>query len=151
VVDSYTNIQTIKLFSHARREAAYAKDAMSGFMDTVYRSMRLATGLFGLIGRSVAQRTHEIGIFRALGSSKKAVILKLLKQAAVFLLVALIGGCVGIVMTTGMSATISNVLDGVVPVTLGVLLLIALIIFASAFIPGRRAVTMEPGDALRYE
>ncbi len=49
VVDSYTNIQTIKLFSHARREAAYAKDAMSGFMDTVYRSMRLATGLFGLL------------------------------------------------------------------------------------------------------
>ncbi|MGB6118801.1 MAG: ABC transporter ATP-binding protein [Mesorhizobium sp.] len=49
VVDSYTNIQTIKLFSHARREADYAQDAMSGFMDTVYRSMRLATGLFGLL------------------------------------------------------------------------------------------------------
>ena len=49
VVDSYTNIQTIKLFSHARREASYARDAMSGFMDTVYRSMRLATGLFGLL------------------------------------------------------------------------------------------------------
>jgi ATP-binding cassette subfamily B multidrug efflux pump len=49
VVDSYTNIQTIKLFSHARREASYAKEAMSGFMDTVYRSMRLSTGLFGLL------------------------------------------------------------------------------------------------------
>jgi len=47
VVDSYTNIQTIKLFSHARREAAYAKDAMSGFMGTVYRSMRYGTQLFG--------------------------------------------------------------------------------------------------------
>ena len=49
VVDSYTNIQTIKLFSHARREASFAKEAMSGFMDTVYRSMRLGTGLFGLL------------------------------------------------------------------------------------------------------
>ena len=49
VVDSYTNIQTIKLFSHARREASYAREAMSGFMDTVYRSMRLGTGLFGLL------------------------------------------------------------------------------------------------------
>jgi ATP-binding cassette subfamily B multidrug efflux pump len=49
IVDSYTNIQTIKLFSHANREASYAKDAMSGFMDTVYRSMRLGTGLFGLL------------------------------------------------------------------------------------------------------
>ncbi len=128
------------------------KSLVPGFSGIALVLLTLAaTGLFGLIGRSVAQRTHEIGIFRALGSSKKAVILKLLKQAAIFLFIALIGGCVGIMMTTGMSATISNVLDGVVPVTLGVLLLIALIIFASAFIPGRRAVTMEPGDALRYE
>jgi len=49
VVDSYTNIQTVKLFSHARREASYARESMAGFMDTVYRSMRLVTGLYGLI------------------------------------------------------------------------------------------------------
>ncbi|RWM30938.1 ABC transporter ATP-binding protein [Mesorhizobium sp.] len=47
VVDSYTNIQTVKLFSHARREAAFARDGMAGFLDTVYRSMRLVTMLFG--------------------------------------------------------------------------------------------------------
>ncbi|MFC3678963.1 ABC transporter ATP-binding protein [Bacterioplanoides pacificum] len=45
VVDSYTNIQTVKLFAHTRREADYARDSMQGFMDTVYRQMRLATGL----------------------------------------------------------------------------------------------------------
>ncbi len=49
VVDSYTNIQTVKLFSHARRESAFAKDGMSVFMDTVYRSMRLVTGLYGFL------------------------------------------------------------------------------------------------------
>ena len=49
IVDSYTNIQTVKLFSHARREAAYAKEGMGSFLDTVYRSMRLVTGLFGLL------------------------------------------------------------------------------------------------------
>src|SRR5690606_36325415 len=47
--DSYTNIQTGKLFSHARREAAYARESMAGFMETVYRSMRLVTGLYGLV------------------------------------------------------------------------------------------------------
>ncbi len=46
VVDSYTNIQTVKLFSHARREADYAREGMSAFMDTVYRSMRLVTALY---------------------------------------------------------------------------------------------------------
>jgi ATP-binding cassette, subfamily B, multidrug efflux pump len=49
VVDSYTNIQTVKLFSHARREALYARDGMNGFLDTVYRTMRLVTTLFGTL------------------------------------------------------------------------------------------------------
>jgi len=49
IVDSYTNIQTVKLFSHARREAAYARESMAGFMDTVYRSMRLVTSLYGFV------------------------------------------------------------------------------------------------------
>ncbi|MGP1276540.1 MAG: ABC transporter ATP-binding protein [Caulobacterales bacterium] len=49
IVDSYTNIQTIKLFAHARREEAYARDAMSGFMGTVYKQMRLVTGLYTLL------------------------------------------------------------------------------------------------------
>ncbi|TPL02044.1 MULTISPECIES: ABC transporter ATP-binding protein [unclassified Mesorhizobium] len=49
VVDSYANIQTVKLFSHARREATFAREGMAGFLDTVYRSMRLVTVLYGLL------------------------------------------------------------------------------------------------------
>ncbi|MFB9067789.1 ATP-binding cassette domain-containing protein [Pseudofulvimonas gallinarii] len=45
IVDSYTNIQTVKLFAHSRREEAYARDAMQGFMDTVHRQMRMVTWL----------------------------------------------------------------------------------------------------------
>ena len=43
IVDSYTNIATVKLFSHAGREEAYARDAMDLFMRTVYSQMRLVT------------------------------------------------------------------------------------------------------------
>lgn len=43
IVDSYTNIQTVKLFSHAQREATHARNDMTGFMVTVYRQMRLVT------------------------------------------------------------------------------------------------------------
>ena len=49
IVDSYANIQTVKLFSHARREATYARESMAIFMDTVYRSMRLVTSLYGFL------------------------------------------------------------------------------------------------------
>ncbi len=49
VVDSYTNIQTVKLFSHARREASYAREGMSDFLKTVYRQFRMITTLYGLL------------------------------------------------------------------------------------------------------
>ncbi|MFT4906668.1 MAG: ATP-binding cassette subfamily B multidrug efflux pump [Oleispira sp.] len=45
IVDSYSNIATVKLFSHTRREADYAQQGMKGFLATVYQQMRLATGL----------------------------------------------------------------------------------------------------------
>ncbi|MFT5976608.1 MAG: ATP-binding cassette subfamily B multidrug efflux pump [Gammaproteobacteria bacterium] len=45
VVDSYTNIMTVKLFAHAGREEHYVKESMDGFMKTVYRMMRLSTFL----------------------------------------------------------------------------------------------------------
>jgi len=46
IVDSYTNIQTVKLFSHAQRELAFAKEGMSDFLGTVHRQMRLVTKLY---------------------------------------------------------------------------------------------------------
>lgn len=45
IVDSYTNILTLKLFSRSQRESAYAQAGMEEFMATVYPQMRLATGL----------------------------------------------------------------------------------------------------------
>src|SRR5690606_2031225 len=45
IVDSYTNIATVKLFSHSRREEGYAREAMDGFLGTVYRQMRMVTAL----------------------------------------------------------------------------------------------------------
>lgn len=49
VVDSYANIQTVKLFSHAQREATFAKEGMSDFLVTVHGMMRLVTGLYGTL------------------------------------------------------------------------------------------------------
>lgn len=45
IVDTYSNITTVKLFSHTTRETAYAKESMDGFLVTVHKQMRLVTGL----------------------------------------------------------------------------------------------------------
>ena len=44
ITDAYTNIATVKLFSHTQREAAYVQRAMADFLKTVYRQMRMVTG-----------------------------------------------------------------------------------------------------------
>jgi ATP-binding cassette, subfamily B, multidrug efflux pump len=43
IVDSYTNIATVKLFSHAKREVSYAREGMDEFLQTAYGQMRLVT------------------------------------------------------------------------------------------------------------
>ncbi|ODT71303.1 MAG: multidrug ABC transporter ATP-binding protein [Pelagibacterium sp. SCN 63-23] len=61
IVDSYTNIATVKLFSHSNREETYAKEAMDGFLDTVYRQMRLFTLLNALVNWANALLLASIG------------------------------------------------------------------------------------------
>ena len=45
ITDAYTNIATVKLFSHARREAGYARQAMQEFMATAYKQARFISGI----------------------------------------------------------------------------------------------------------
>jgi ATP-binding cassette subfamily B multidrug efflux pump len=49
IVDSYTNIATVKLFSHAGREEAYAKRGMDEFLQTVHGQMRYVTTFHALV------------------------------------------------------------------------------------------------------
>ena len=49
IVDSYTNIQTVKLFAHSGREADYARESMTGFLATVHRQMRMVTGFNAIV------------------------------------------------------------------------------------------------------
>ena len=44
ITDAYTNITTVKLFSHTQRESLYVKSAMEEFLSTVYGQMRMVTG-----------------------------------------------------------------------------------------------------------
>jgi len=49
IIDSYTNITTVKLFAHTSREADYAKQGMQAFLHSVYPQMRLVTVLNGCV------------------------------------------------------------------------------------------------------
>jgi putative ABC transport system permease protein len=110
-----------------------------------------ATGLFGLISRSVARRTQEVGVRRALGSTTWQVTSVFLRQGALYLGIGFIGIGLGVVFMSLITSSIPNILARVAPVTVGVVVAIAAVIFAASYFPTRRATALEPGDALRYE
>lgn len=53
ITDAYTNMATVKLFSHANREASYARESMQDFMKTVHGQMRLVSG-FEVVNHSLS-------------------------------------------------------------------------------------------------
>ena len=66
IVDSYTNIITLKLFSHNNRESEYVRDGMSEFLDTVHPQMRLVTKLniaLWTLNMSLVFSTAALGIY----------------------------------------------------------------------------------------
>ncbi len=84
IVDSYTNILTLKLFSQSHRESAYAKAGMEEFMSTVHPQMRLSTLLNAcvwIINMQLVFVTGALGIYLwlqgAIGPGSIAVVMSL--------------------------------------------------------------------------
>ncbi len=72
IVDSYTNIATVKLFSHSRREEGYAREAMDGFLGTVYKQMRMVTMLqvsITVMNCTLLFAVFGVGIWQWLGGN----------------------------------------------------------------------------------
>ena len=66
IVDSYTNIVTLKLFSFSSRESQYVKEGMTEFLNTVHPQMRLVTGLnicLWIINMLLVFSTLSLGIY----------------------------------------------------------------------------------------
>jgi predicted permease len=111
-------------------------------------------GIYGLTANSVAQRTHEIGIRRAVGASDKNIIQLFLKHGARQLIIGL---GLALMLFALMSFGFHNFTEGLFPVyfyftqAAVVVIGLSLIVMLAIFIPTKRAVKMEPSSALRYQ
>lgn len=119
--------------------------------------MLAAIGIYGVLARNIALRTGDIGIRRALGSSDIGVVARYLRHGFYFLSAgAVFGGgsaCIAIIALLSSGAYSGlNAVTNSLPTLVGfVVTIMAIVIFLSCYIPARRAVVLEPGDALRYE
>ncbi len=109
-------------------------------------------GLYGVLAYSTAQRTREIGIRIALGSSRLAVSRIVVADV---LGLAGIGTALALPVAFGLSRLLRSQLFGVSAadpaILLGVALLITLVALAAALLPARRAASVSPTEALRIE
>lgn len=109
-------------------------------------------GVYGLIARSVAERTHEIGIRKAIGSTTHKVLWLFLRQGLIYLVLGIvIGGAAALLTSTVLAGFINNLLDALGWVLCGVAGLMASMVLLASYLPARESAAMEPGDALRYE
>jgi predicted permease len=109
-------------------------------------------GIYGVLSYSVATRRQEIGLRIALGATRGQVYSLVFGQAGVPVLAGLL---TGLIASVAAGRVIQKLLYGTqvvdVPVMLGVTLLFVAAATAAAFVPSRRAASVEPMDALRTE
>ena len=105
-------------------------------------------GIMNIMFVSVAERTREIGIRKAIGAKRRTILLQFLMEAAA---ICLIGGAIGL----GLAWPVTLVLQHYIPASLSPMvvslaLLVSLVTgVVSGFVPAWRAARMNPVDALR--
>jgi macrolide transport system ATP-binding/permease protein len=109
-------------------------------------------GLYGVIAYSVGRRTREIGVRIALGAQRRSVYHLIMKEAAGLILVGIAAGLVG---SIGAATLIRSLLFGVrlwdEATLASVSAVLALSALMASYIPARRAASVDPMVALRYE
>ncbi len=109
-------------------------------------------GLYGLMAFSVNRRTREVGIRMALGAERVDVLLLVLKNAAVLVGAGLVTGLAGAWAATRLLKSFLFGVSDHDPVTvISVSLLLMICGLIAAFVPARRAASIDPMQALRTE
>jgi len=109
-----------------------------------------AIGIYGVMSYAVTQRTQEFGIRMALGADRRAVLRMVLRQSSVLVLCGILLGGIGALGTGRVLAFQLYEVSARDPLVLGgVAAILALVSIAAAFVPARRATTVDPMIALR--
>ena len=107
-------------------------------------------GIMNIMFVSVAERTREIGIRKAIGAKRRTILLQFLIEAAT---ICLIGGAIGLGIAWPLTLLLQRYMPASLsPIVVSLALLVSLVTgVVSGFVPAWRAARMNPVDALRNE
>ena len=99
---------------------------------------------------TVKERTKEIGLRKAIGATKKIILMQFLMEA---ICISLLGGLIGLLIAYGASFFINKIFPSTLPIWLALFsILMSMIVWViSGFIPSYNAAKLDPIDALRHE
>ena len=111
-----------------------------------------AIGIYGVLAYSVTQRTHEIGIRAALGASSAEILRLILRQGIRLVLPGIALGLIAALALTRLAKTLLFEIGATDPLTFGVVTLLLFgVALLACWIPARKAASVDPMVALRYE
>ncbi|HWC18985.1 MAG TPA: FtsX-like permease family protein, partial [Terriglobales bacterium] len=136
-------------------EQSYSDERLFSRLATFFgflAALLVATGLYGTLAYRVSRRTAEIGVRMALGAQRGQVLWMVLRES---LATAMVGVAVGLPLAFGAARLLKSMLFGLTPndplsFLLG-LMGITAVALCSALLPARRASSVDPMVALRYE
>ncbi len=153
-IDPSLSIYAMRTIEEQRRHSLGTERLIAMLASTfaVFAILLTAIGLYGVLNFSVIRRTQEFGLRMALGAKNYNILWIVLKEA---LFLWATGTVIAVPITYGLGRFISSLLYGVVPhdpgVTTLAIALLGMVAVLAAWIPARRAVKIDPMEALRYE
>jgi predicted permease len=146
-----TDVQKMDDFIYTQRWAQRTFGSMFAIFGGV--ALLLATlGLYAVTAYAVSRRTREIGVRVALGAQARHVGWLVTRSASWQIAIGLTIGIAGSIAVSRVVPVAITRVDGTDPVTLGVAVtLLVVVALVACLIPGRRAMRLNPVDALRSE
>lgn len=153
-VDNNAPIQDLKTMDAVMSESVAAPRFETVLLGTfgALGLLLAIVGVYGLISYATVQRTHEIGVRMALGAGRRDVMRMILGEGMFLAFVGIVVGVGGALALTRFLRSMLFEVKPTDPATfIGVTVLLLLVALAASYIPARRAMRIEPMEALRYE